>query len=176
MRLVWLLLALMSATELFGYRFQSAGALRSRSFELLSGNLNTNVALGAPTELNVFLGVGERDKGKMLFDYSLFYTTPETKEGLVEMVRIARFIVDSSTADILQAIGDDQGEVIGQRLGTINQGNPLGVPFVIETDDTKLTFDAQYDPEKQTAIITVSGEKTLKDGQVIVWKDELGDE
>ena len=175
MRLALLVLVLLSATELFGYRFQSVGSVQSRSFKLLSGNLNTNTGTGwAPTELVLFQGITERDKGKMIYDYSLFYRTPETKEGKVEYLRIARWMVDRETSDILQAIGDNKGEVIGQRLGTISaEENPMGTPFIIETDDTKLTVETEYDPEKKTGIITVSGEKILKDGSVIVWKDEL---
>ena len=175
MRLVLLVLMLLSTTELFGYRFRSVGAVQSRSFKLLSGNLNTNTGTGwAPTELVLFQGISERDKGKMIYDYSLFYRIPETEEGKVELLRIARWMVDRETSDILQAIGDDKGEVIGQRLGTISEEtNPMGTPFVIETDDTKLKVETQYDSEKKTGTITISGEKTLKDSSVIKWQDEL---
>lgn len=168
MKLGLLLLALLTTTQLFGY-FIYGGHLQSQSLQLLSNNLTIDRTDGPPSEVVLRHGVGQNE-GRLIFKYYFFITN---SEGGTEQLRISRWMTDRSTSDIFQAIGHEKGEVIGSREGVPNDANPFGAPLIIKTDDTKLTITTNYDAESGTGTMTIYGEKTLKDGRVIKWKDEL---
>ena len=164
---LWVLAFLLTA-ELYGYRFEYGGSLTTRAFKLLSGN--AVMSSEGASELVLYYGRTKQDKGKMIFNYSLWLINQDGKD---EQLRVARWMTNEQTSDIVTVVGDDKGKVIGKREGAINQANPFGAPFLIETDDAKLTVTMKYDPTTETGTITIHGEKTLEDGRTIKWKDEL---
>lgn len=167
MKLALLMVIFWSATELLAVRFRYDGALQSMSFQLLSSHLK--IVGTPPARIDLFKGVGEL-QGVRIYAYSIIVNYPETAPNTVKTLQIARWMTDNSTSDIFRAYGNNKMEVIGERLGTISEHNPLGTPFVIETDTTKLIIDGQY----ETKAITVSGQKALEDGQIMTWEDMLG--
>lgn len=169
MKLVLLVVVFWSATELLGARFRYNGALQSMSFQLLSSRL---IPTGAyPARIDLFKGVGEQED-VWIYAYSIFVRAPEAEPNSAKILQIAKWMIDNSTSDIFRAYGNSKMEVIGERLGTVSEDNPLGTPFVIETETTKLIVDAQY--EIKDVILTVSGQKALEDGQIMTWEDTLG--
>ena len=186
MKLGLLLLALLSTTQLFGY-FQYGGFLRSQSFVFRqSGNLVISDMLASEIWLRRNL-----HGTKTIFDYKVYLSD---SNGEPETLHITRWMIDQSTHDILHindtldkelrasywenivGRGDSnkgkipsQTEVIGQRFEPSIESNFLGAPLVIEADGAKLIVTSDH----ESGIITVYGEKTLEDGRVIKWKDEL---
>ena len=175
MKLGLLLLALLSTTQLFGY-YQYGGFLRSQSFVFRqSGNLIISDMLASEIWLRRNL-----HGTKIIFDYKVYLSN---SNGEPETLHITRWMIDQSTHDILH-INDtldkelrasykgkipSQTEVIGQRFEPSIESNFLGAPLVIEADGAKLIVTSDH----ESGIITVYGEKTLEDGRVIKWKDEL---
>ena len=161
--------------------------MKGRSFALQSNNLKL-VGDRAPSEIGLYYGVGENE-GRTMFAYTLFAVN---SEGGVEKLPIVKWMIDKSALDIFQVVGSaEKGEVIGRKWAggvvskrkgvtgrsswqvLLNSDTALGVPLVIETDDAKLIITNGYDAETGIGNMTVYGEKTLEDGQVIVWKDGL---
>ena len=167
MKLALLMVVFWSATELLAVRFRYGGALQSMSFQLLSSHLK--IIGTPPARIDLFKGVGEQ-QGARIYAYSIIVKYPETEPNTVRTLQIARWMTDNSTSDIFRAYGNSKMEVIGERLGTVSEHNPLGTPFVIETETTKLIIDSKY----EIKAVSVSGQKALEDGQIMTWEDVLG--
>ena len=175
MKLGLLLLALLSTTQLFGY-FQYGGFLKSRSFVFSqSGNLAIYSKLASEISLRRNIS-----GTKTILEYNLYL---KNSDGKPEGLHISRWLIDRGTLNILHI--DDklnrelrashteeipsQTEVIGQRFEPSIGANRFGAPLVIETGDTKLVVTNN----DETGVVTIYGQKTLEDGQVVKWKDEL---